>query len=210
MVMMKCVGILAMAMALAACSSTSPLDKRYVSVRPDYGDKALPNPGEAPEPVEHRDLVNPSPVRNPPAPMYQDIVTGTWTFTTPPTTTRVERKNGGMSQFSIYMGRPAPQDKPLVVITVSADAKSLAESDPETYKVTGTRTYALNGNIAKEWTGQTSAGVPFNELMISNPGVEKGDVCHANAVARTSEERKLAIEILSSITWKANETPAGE
>jgi hypothetical protein len=208
--MMKRLVLLTLAASLAGCYTTSPLAKRYVSVRPDYGDKELPNPGAAPEPVEHREIVNPSPVRNPPAPVYQDIVTGTWSFTTPPTTTRVERKNGGMSQFSIYMGRPAPEDKPLVVITVSADAKSLAESDPDAYKVKGTRTYALNGNIAKEWTGTTSAGVPFNELVISKPGVEKGDVCHAIAVARTAEERKLAIEILSSITWKANETPAGE
>jgi hypothetical protein len=68
----------------------------------------------------------------------------------------------------------------------------------------------LNGNIAKEWTGSTSAGAPFNELVISKPGVEKGDVCHAIAVAKSAEGRKLAIEILSSITWKASETPAGE
>jgi hypothetical protein len=208
--MIKPLTVLALTATLAGCYSTNPLDKRYVSVRPNYGDTALPNPGEAPAPRPKLEIVNPSPVRNPPAPAFQDIVTGTWTFTTPPTTTRVERKNGGMSQFSIYMGRPGPTDTPLVVITVSSDAKSLAESDAETYKVTGTRTYVLNGNVAKEWTGTTSGGVPFNELLISKPGVDKGDKCHAIAVAKTAEQRKLAVEILSSITWKANETPATE
>src|SRR4051812_326813 len=98
--MMKRLVILSLAASLAACHASHPLDSRYVSVRPNYGATPLPNPGEAPTPKKV-EMVNPDPVRNPPTPVEQDIVTGTWTFTTPPTTTRVERKNAGLSQFSI-------------------------------------------------------------------------------------------------------------
>jgi hypothetical protein len=193
---------------LSGCSRDHPLDNRYVSVRPNFGNQALPNPGDVPPPAKPLEMVNEDPVRNPPTPVTQDIITGTWTFTTPPTTTRVERKNATFSQTSVYMGRPKPNDTPLVVITVASDAKNVAESDPETYRVSGTRTYTLNGNIAKEWTGLTN-GAAFNELLITRPG-SGGDRCHAIAIARGEEQRKLAIEILGSITWKANETPVAD
>ena len=79
---------------------------------------------------------------------------------------------------------------------------------PETYKVGNTRSYILNGNIAREWTGTMKNGAVFSELVISKPG-GKGDVCHAVAVAKNAEERKAALEILGSITWKANGEPGG-
>jgi len=202
MAKMMLAGVVLGGLVLGGCYGTHALDQRYVSERPEYGDKALPNPGEAP-PAERLEMVNPDPVRRG-TPEIQEVVTGTWTFVTPTTTTRVERKTEGMSQFSLYMGRPKPTDTPVVVITVSADPRTQVESDPETYKVTGTRSYVLNGNIAKEWTGTTKDGAAFTELLVTKPG-GKGDVCHAVAVAKTGEERKVALEILGSLTWKANE-----
>jgi hypothetical protein len=148
-------------------------------------------------------VVNQNPVGNP---VVVDQIAGTWTFVTPPTVTRVEHKTNEFSQYSLYDGRPAPGDTPFVVITVSADAKGAAESDPENYKVTSSRTYALNGNVAQEWIGNTKTGRGFCELVIKKPGNATGDICHAVAVVKNNDEQKLALSILGSIQWTPNPT----
>jgi hypothetical protein len=188
---------------LPTCTSSHMLDRRYDYSRPDYGATALPNPGPDSQPAPHVTLVNPDPTKEMP-PIIEQTITGTWNFTTPATTTRVERKTGAFHQFSIYLGRPSPTDTPFVVITVSADPRSEIESNPDNYNVKGVRTYSLNGNIAKEWAGTTKSGESFCELIISKPGAAKGDQCHAFALAKNDEQRKLALEILGSITWQAN------
>ena len=143
------------------------------------------------------------------APAQPPQITGTWTFTVPRTVTRVMKKTGELTQYSLYAGRPAANDTPIVVITVgppsAAPENSVAESDPATYKVTGTRSYVLNGNIAHAWTGTTSTGSAFSELVLTRPGATAtSDVCHAMATARNTAERTEALAILGSITW----TPA--
>jgi len=155
------------------------------------------------------DIVNSEPTGQAPpsAPGAVDEVTGTWDFTVPSTVTRVEKKNDELSEYSLYYGRPAPTDKPFVVITVApptdagADKASQAAADTATYKVSGTRTYILNGAVASEWTGRTKDGAAFCELILNHPG--GGDVCHAMAIAGDEEQRKLALQILGSIVWKA-------
>jgi hypothetical protein len=193
---------------LAGCGRSSIFDGRYAPYRADFGDEPIP----APPPSQPKvDLVNPDPVPGI-APQVVEQVTGTWTFVTPPTVTRVERKTSEFSQFSLYMGRPNAGDLPFVVITVSPEQKGLAETDTENYQIANSRTYALNGNVCQEWTGTTKNGRGFCELLIRKPGDRPGDVCHALATVKTTEEQKLALEILGSITWAANPnaaTPAG-
>jgi hypothetical protein len=190
---------------LTGCRSGSPLDHSYAPARANLPDQALPNVVPAP-PVN---VVNPEPTSTAPAPQVQPQITGTWTFTVPPTVTRVMKKTANLMQYSLYAGRPAANDTPIVVITVGspedATATSIAEADPATYKVTGQRGYVLNGNIAHEWTGTTSTGSAFSELVLTRPGAdETSDVCHAMATARNAAERTEALAILKSITW----TPA--
>jgi hypothetical protein len=189
--------LMALLAALGGCSGTNFLDQRFAADRSAYGDKALPNPGTQPPPP-HVQIINPDPSR---PSVTEEVVTGTWTFTTPPTLTRVERRNGTLSQIALYNGRPAPTDTPIVVISVSRDARPIAAANPEKYHVQNTRSYMLNGNLAQEWTGQTDTGSGFSEIVLSRPGVKDEDVCHAVAIARTDAERKLALEILGSLTW---------
>jgi hypothetical protein len=109
-----------------------------------------------------------------------------------------------MDQYSLYMGRPQPTDTPFLVITVSNDRQSTAESDPDTYKIGDHREYVMKGGIVQEWTGRTAQGAGFSELIIRKPGREgeTGDVCHALAIARTPEEHQVALSILGSIVFK--------
>ena len=157
-----------------------------------------------PPPPPHVTVVNPPPGQ----PLILPVeVTGTWTFTTPTTTTRTERKIGDTDQFSIFDGRPSPTDTPLVVITVARDQKSLAESDPAAYKITNQREYPMNGNLVHEWTGQTTAGSGFSELLISRPGedLQQGETCHAIAIVKNAAQQKTALAILGSIIWEPSQ-----
>jgi hypothetical protein len=192
-------------LAAGGCQSKNYLTERYNLPRADLKDDPIEVTHE-PAPVTAGETVNEEPTaQTPPAvPGTVDVITGTWDFSVPPTVTRVERKSADLQQFSLYNGRPAPADKPFVVITIApseSDKGSLAEADPDKYKISNTRSYALNGNIAKEWTGRTSDGSAYCELIITKPG-GTGDLCHAIGVAKSADERKLALDILGSITWK--------
>ena len=189
--------ILTSSLILAGCESSSPLDSRTNPDRPDYGKEAIAVP------PPHVDIVNPDPRGADGGVVITDQVVGTWTFTSPPTVTRVERKTADFDRFSLYTGIPAPTDVPFLVITVSRDRASTAEADPGTYQVSGKREYVMNGNIAQEWTGLTKAGAGFCELIVRKPGTagQTGDVCHAMALARTEDEQKMALAILGSIVW---------
>ncbi len=136
-------------------------------------------------------------------PIAETRITGTWTFTTPRTVTQVERRTGDYHQYSLYNGRPEPTDRPFAIITVSKDRSSTVEKEPATYKVSNKREYVMNGGLVQEWTGLTEAGAGFCEMIVRRPGAEgqKGDVCHAMALARNEEEQKLALGILGSIVW---------
>jgi hypothetical protein len=196
--------VLAAGLLLAGgCAHSSYLDARYIPDRADYGDRALP---PAPPPAPHVDIINPTPT-GPGGQIVEDVITGTWTFVTPPTVTRVEHKTDNFSQFSLYYGRPGPNDLPFVVITVSNDPRGIAQSDPATYKIANDREYTLNGSIAHEWTGNTKSGSGFCEMLIRKPAgsAGPGEICHAMATVKTEDERKLALDILASIKW----TPSG-
>jgi len=197
--------VLIAAIGVSGCASRNYLDERYNLSRADLKEEPIEVTHE-PAPVTVGETVNEEPTGQAPpsVPGVVDVVTGEWDFTVPPTVTRVERKSAELEQYSLYRGRPSGTEKPFVVITVSpaeSDKGSLAEADPETYKISNTRSYALNGNIAREWTGRTNDGSAFCELIITKPG-GRGDLCHAIAVAKDADERKLALDILGSITWK--------
>jgi hypothetical protein len=193
--------------AMGGCANKNFLDTQYAPYRADLSDQPIEVTHNPPA-VAPIDVFNPDPTQTPTAPsppLVQEIITGTWTFTTPSTVTRNERKNAQLSEFSLYNGRPRPSDKPFVVITVApadSDGGSHAEADPEKFHTSATRQYVLNGNLAKEWSGLTTDGAAFCELIVRRPG-EAGDVCHAVAIAKNTAERKLALDILGSITWQA-------
>jgi len=180
--------------ALGGCRTHSFLDQQTVPDRAKYGSKALP---VSEEPAVKVVQPTPSGIDLP-----EDEVAGTWTFTVPATVTRVEHKTDAFDEYTLFNGRPGPNDKPFVVITVNKDRGGSAEKDAE-YKVASQRDYTMNGNVVHEWTGQTAAGVGFSELLIRRPGTagETGDVCHVLALARNNDEQKLALSILGSIQY---------
>jgi hypothetical protein len=181
---------------LAGCESEPFLAQRTVPERPEYGKDVIP--------VTHVDIRNPDPRGPGGGVVWTDVVRGTWTFGCPPNMTQTERRTGNFDQYSIYVGRPQPQDVPFVVITVSRDRRNISEGAAE-YKITGRREYVLNGNVAQEWSGQMTDGAGFCELIVRRPGTagEQGDVCRAMAIVKTEEQQKAATEILQSIKWEA-------
>jgi hypothetical protein len=189
----------------SGCASKSFLDTQYAPYRADLKDQPV-EVTHTPPAATPVDVVNPDPAQTTAiAPPVQEVITGTWTFTTPTTVTRNERKNNQLSEFSLYNGRPNATDKPFVVITVApadSDGGSHAQADPDQFKTSATREYVLNGNLAKEWSGLTNTGAAFCELIVRRPGND-GDICHAIAIAKTTADRKLALDILGSITWQA-------
>ena len=188
-----------LACGLTACTNNRFLEQRTIPERAAYGADPIPySPASAEaNTVTHRTTTTIDTLLPP-------QVTGTWTFTTPPTITRVEKRTDTFDQFTLFNGRPGPEDRPFLVITVGKDRTSIAEANPGTYKISNTREYVLNGNVAQEWTGLTDGGAGFCELIVRRPGTEgqTGDVCHATALARNEEEQKLALPILASIVWK--------
>ena len=203
------IALAATAGGMSACTSNNALTERYNPSRADLKEEPI-EATHNPAPATVGDMVNPAPTAEtlPAAPGAQDVVTGTWEFATPPTTTRIERKSADLQQFSIYDGRPSSKDKPFVVITIApadGDKGSQAEAEGGRFKVSNTRTYTLNGAIAKEWTGRTADGAAFCELILTRPG-GASDVCHAMAIATSEAQRKEALDILGSIAWK----PTGE
>jgi hypothetical protein len=182
---------------LAGCASEPFLARQTVPERAAYGSDVILV-------VPHVEIKNPEPRRADGGVVVSDVVRGTWKFDCPANVTQVEHRTGNYDQFSLYLGRPMPQDVPFIVVTVSRDRKSLAEGAEE-YKISGRREYAMNGNIAQEWTGQMSDGAGFCELIVRRPGTtgETGDVCHVMAVVKNEDQQKAATAILGSINWKA-------
>ena len=184
---------------MAGCAGDSFLEQRTNADRAVYGSDLIAVP---PARVE---TVNPNPI-GPGGVLIVEKVAGSWKFTTPETVTRVEKKTAEMDQFSLYNGVPQPTDLPFLVIQTTRNRASIAEADKGMYKVSNQREYVMNGAIAQEWTGLTSNGAGFCELVVRKPGTEgqTGDVCHAMAIVKTEDERKLALGILESIAWEAN------
>jgi hypothetical protein len=194
---MTALTVACMAAGFAGCNRTSILDERTTPDRAKFGSDVI-NLAALP-PAAPIVVAGGGPAVEAPAEPK-----GNWTFTVPTTLTREERKTALMDEVSIYMGRPGPNDVPFVVITTTRDRKARCETDPS-FKIEGQRDYTMAGNIVHEWTGTTSTGSGFSELLIRRPGAGPTDqVCHAIALAKTEEEQKLALSILGSIVW----TPA--
>ena len=193
----------ACAAIIAGCDNKTLLEHQTDPDRADFAEEVIIAPPPA-APAGGGTTGAQAAVPAQPGAAPAEMITGIWSFTTPPTVTRVERKNGDIHQFSLYNGRPAPTDTPFMVVTVSRSRQSIAESEPDTYKVSGQRDYSMNGGLVHEWIGMTSSGAGFSELLIRRPGAAgaTGDVCHAMALARTNEEQQLAVSILASIVWK--------
>ena len=182
------------AAGLPACQSEPFIDRRFATDRAELGLEPIAAPAEA------APVINPSPTGTTLPGVLEPTIRGTWTFTTPTTVTRLEHVTDSYSQYSLYYGRPAPGDTPFVVITVgpAQDEKLPDESGP-----TSERDYVLNGNIAHERVGHLTDGAAFCALSIHRPD-DPADTCSAVAIAKTSDQRKLALEILASIAWSAN------
>lgn len=126
--------------------------------------------------------------------------TGTYVFTTPENVTRIKESGPNLGQYRLYLGDAKPTDKPFVTIVLAPEVRSEAAAGDGDLKAEATRTYLLNGLTTQEWTGHTTDGRPFCELIVSHGA--KGDKLHAVAIARDARTRELALEILGSIKWK--------
>ena len=182
---------------LAGCQSMSPIQQRQRIGRPEFGEDVIAVNASSKAEAEPVKAGGPT-LSGAKAP----VVSGTWEFTTPTTVTRMKKSTEKIDQYSLYNGRPAPTDTPFVVITTSAEAKSLVEAGPADYTVKETKTYLLNGLPTREINGYTKGKQPFCELIVLRAD---GDQLHAMAVAKNDDERKLALGILGSITWKPNQ-----
>jgi hypothetical protein len=129
----------------------------------------------------------------------EDSVTGTYTFTTPKNVTQLQVGSTEYSVYQLYVGEARPTDTPLLVITVAPKVESEAASGAGDLKMEKSRSYSLNGLATQEWTGKTTQGLPFCELIVSHG--DKGEKLHAIAIARDEASRKVALDILASITW---------
>jgi len=180
---------------LAACQDNALIRYPQSIDRADLGTLALPNE-PAPLPPFHGSGLTQLP---PPAAVEQTM--GTYDFVVPPTVTQVKRTTNDFEQYSLYMGRPAPTDTPFLVITVGPRVQ-LESQQPETkLAAENVRRYSLNGLIATEWTGHTTDHrLPFCEILAAHGST--GDQLAAVAVARNDEQRKAALDILASITWR--------
>ncbi len=124
---------------------------------------------------------------------------GTYTFTIPATVTTVKQTNDVLQQYRLFLGQPKPDDLPFLVLTVAANQTAPSKTGEPNPAY---RTYRLNGLDTQEWKGYDLERHPYCELLVTHGS---GDQLHAIAVARNAKERALALEILSSIKWLAQE-----
>ncbi len=123
---------------------------------------------------------------------------GTYSFTVPYTVTSFKKSTATYRQYLLYNGRPTPNQKPFCVLTVAAKVARNCSNSLK-FNVHSTRTFILNGLAAREWSGYTTAGNPFAELIVSHLG--GGDKLDALAIAPNDQIREMALKILSSIHW---------
>lgn len=140
-------------------------------------------------------------------PGIEDRVVGTYTFVVPETVTQIKKTGETLTQYLLYFGTPAAEDRPIVRIEIGPKVESEAMAGTGEFKslkdgvLPKLRVYSLNGLEVHEYSGHTAAGLPFCELVVSHG--DGGDELHAVAVARDAETRKVALDVLGSIGWKA-------
>jgi hypothetical protein len=130
-----------------------------------------------------------------------DNVTGTYTFTVPPTMTLVKEENGDLQRYQIFAGQPAPEDKPIVTITLGNGQSADSATGAGGLTSNKNRTYLLNNIPVQEWQGYTADRKPYCEVLGKFPGATQ-DV-HALAIGRTPDLGKQALELLSTLHWQA-------
>lgn len=194
-------GVVGLALTFAACEGTATLAQRQKIDRADMPlDRidttpigrvaSAPAPATAPATPEAGDATMPA--------AADEDLPGSYTFTIPPTVTTVKQSNSGMQQYRLYVGQPKAADTPFVVLTVAPNIEAPtqeAQGEPTE------RTYRLNGLQTQEWKGYDQQHHPYCELLVTHG--PKGDQLHAIAVARTNDERALALKILNTIKWSA-------
>lgn len=201
--MLVVAGMAAMMVGLSGCESGMFLTRPQAVDRADLSEQALPAVPERTVTVEGDSGLTKNGsgevVIKPP----EEEITGTWEFTTPTTVTRVDKVQGDFEQYLLYWGRPVEGDTPFVVLTVGPKLEVRSEEAGSSFKAESNRIYRLNGLVAKEWTGYTAdKKLPFCELVVTHEG--KGSECHAVAVVKNEAQRKVALEVLGSLMWKAN------
>ncbi len=187
--------LLAAAVCFAGCSTLSPIRYAQRIPRASLTDQPIPVP-PAPPPAPFTT----SGVSELPPPLPIEETQGSYDFVVPPTVTQVKHTTNDFEQYSLYFGRPGPNDTPFVVITVGPHVQAASQQPDTNLAPENARRYFLNGLPTTEWTGHTiDHKLPFCELLISHGAT--GDQLTAVAIAKTAEERKIALDILASIAW---------
>jgi len=187
---------------VAGCEDGRFLTRQQDVDRANLPEQALPGAGEKAQAPEDNGLTTTKSGDVSIKPPVEEI-TGTYQFTTPTSVTRIDKVKGDYEQYLLYWGRPAEGDTPFLVLTVGPKIEASSEQADSNLKAENNRIYRLNGLIAKEWTGYTAdKKLPFCELVVSHPG--KGNECHAVAVVKNDAQRKVALEVLGSLTWQVN------
>ncbi len=128
---------------------------------------------------------------------------GTFTFVVPPEVTQFEKQTRLTHEYLLYMGRPAPDQKPFVTLVVAHGVVPISHDNPA-MRVKASRVFLLNGLPAREWTGHTTTGAGFAEIVVKSP--DQGGELDALAISSTPTTRKLALAVLKSIRWQSSKS----
>ncbi len=142
-----------------------------------------------------------SPPVTPAIPDIQPVTTGTYSFTLPHNVSSFKKFGDTLQEYLLYYGIPHPNQKPFLTMVVAAHVRPACVGNP-LFRVHSNRTFILNRLSAREYTGYTTAGMPFAELILSHGN--HGDRLDALAVVPNNTQRKIALKILASIHFKAN------
>ncbi len=184
-------------MVLAGCAQRDVLVGPQPVHRAVFLDKILPVPSH----TSNSYLIGySSPAAVSPAPRPR---AGTFTFVVPPGVTQFEKQTRLTHEYLLYMGRPAPDQKPFVTLIVAHGVVPVSKNNAA-MRVKSSRLFLLNGLPAQEWTGHTTTGAGFAEIVVRSP--DQGGELDAMAISSTPTTRKLALAVLKSIHWQASKS----
>ncbi len=184
-------------MVLAGCAQPDILVGPQPVHRAVFLDKILPVPphsagsyllGYSPPPE-----VSPVPRSN----------AGTFTFVVPPGVTQFEKQTQSTHEYLLYLGQPTPNQQPFVTLIVAHGVVPVSKNNVA-MRVKSSRLFLLNGLPAQEWTGHTTTGAGFAEIVVRSP--DNGGELDAFAISSTPTTRKLALAVLKSIHWQASKS----
>ncbi len=181
-------------MVLAGCGQPDVLVGPQPVHRAVFLDKILPVPPHSASPYL---LGYSAPPAESPAPRAG---AGTFTFTVPPGVTQFEKQTQRMHEYLLYLGRPTPDQQPFVTLVVAHGVVPMSHNNPA-LRVKTSRIFLLNGLPAHEWTGHTTTGAGFAEIVVKSP--DKGGDLDAIAMSFNPKTRQMALAVLKSIQWRA-------